>query len=352
MSLRTSPDPATEHAGFFTAVRETFERAATRAGLVERYYALAEARLCVRLAGTALVDALTPALEHRRVPPGPADLVVDLWDTASTGVAMPPPPVALPTGLPRGEVPGMQSDHYQLAVGLDAASVSLLDRPSDHGYYWIRAAEDVTIHERGAPLRSLLHWWMRDRGQHMVHAAAIGTAQGGVLLAGRGGSGKSTTALACLSAGLRYAGDDYCLLTVDGAPYVHSVYSSAKVQPGQLRHFPRLQAAVAHPTSAVDEKALIFLQPLLSAQMIAGFPLKALLLPRITGQPVTSLARATAFEALRALAPSSIMQLPGAGAVEFEGLSRLVQRVPCYWLELGTVVAEIPAVVQTLLPPA
>jgi hypothetical protein len=333
-------------------VREAFEQAAARAGLVERYYALAEARLCVRLACTALVDALMPALEHRRVPPGPADLVVHLWDTASTGVAMPPPPVALPTDLPRGEVPGMQSDRFQLAVGLDAASVSLLDGPSGHGYYWIRAAEDVTIHERGAPVRSLLHWWMRARGRHMVHAAAIGTAHGGVLLAGRGGSGKSTTALACLSAGLRYAGDDYCLLTVEGEPYVHSVYSSAKVQPGQLRHFPRLQAAIANPTGAGDEKSLIFLQPLLAAQMIAGFPLKALLLPRITGQPATGLTRATAFEALRALAPSSIMQLPGAGAVEFEGLSRLVQRVPCYWLELGTAVGGIPAVVQTLLPQA
>ncbi len=349
MNIPTESAPPSEPVEFSEAVARAFGEAAAAHGTVERCYALGGSTVCLRFAGAALLPRLTPALEHRRVPAAKAQLTLHLWDGASTGVGLPPPPVRLGEPLPRGEVRGLENEQLQLAVGLDAASVSLLHTGTGHGYYWIRAAADVSVHERGAPLRSLLHWWMRPRGRHMVHAAAIGTAEGGVLLAGRGGSGKSTTALACLSAGLSFAGDDYCLLSIEDAPHIYSVYSSAKVAAAQLRHFPLLEALVANGEELGEEKALVFLQPTRAAQLVAGFPLRALLLPRITGQPDARLTRASAFEALRALAPSSIMQLPGAGAAEFQSLSQLVQRVPCYWLELGTAVAEVPAVIQTLL---
>ncbi len=349
MNMPTEPAPPLEPVEFSEAVARAFSEAAAAHGTVERCYALGGSTICLRFAGPALLPRLTPALEHRRVPAAEAELTLHLWDGASTGIGLPPPPVRLGEQLPRGEVRGLENERLQLAVGLDAASVSLLDAGTNHGYYWIRAAEAVSVHERGAPLRSLLHWWMRPRGRHMVHAAAVGTAKGGVLLAGRGGSGKSTTALACLSAGLDYAGDDYCLLSTAEAPHISSVYSSAKVAAAQLRHFPHLETLVANEDELGQEKALAFLHPTRASQLVAGFPLRALLLPRITGQPETRLTRASAFEALRALAPSSIMQLPGAGAAEFQSLSQLVQRVPCYWLELGTAVAEVPAVIQTLL---
>jgi hypothetical protein len=46
-------------------------------------------------------------------------------------------------------------------------------------------------------------------------------------VAGKGGSGKSTTALACLDSPLVYASDHYCSLTNEPAPYVYSLYDSA-----------------------------------------------------------------------------------------------------------------------------
>ena len=44
-------------------------------------------------------------------------------------------------------------------------------------------------------MRALFHWIMEDRGRALVHAAAVGRSDGGLLIVGRGGSGKSTTAL-------------------------------------------------------------------------------------------------------------------------------------------------------------
>ena len=70
---------------------------------------------------------------------------------------------------------------------------------------------------------------MLSRGGALLHSAAVGTLNGGVLIAGPSGSGKSTTALACQEAGLGFTSDDYVLVSAGGPPTVHMAYSTAKV---------------------------------------------------------------------------------------------------------------------------
>ena len=51
-----------------------------------------------------------------------------------------------------------------------------------------------------------------------------------------------------------------------------------------------------------------------------------------------------------ALAPSSLLVGERSHAMEgFNKLARLVQQVPCYWLELGEALDEIPGVLEGLL---
>ena len=94
--------------------------------------------------------------------------------------------------------------------------------------------------EPSAPFRNLFHWALGDSGLAFAHAAAVGTAAGGILLAGRGGAGKSTTAMACVHAGWRYVADDYCVLDVSGHPSTHTLYGSAKISPWALARLPEL----------------------------------------------------------------------------------------------------------------
>jgi len=82
---------------------------------------------------------------------------------------------------------------------------------------------------------------------------------------------------------------------------------------------------------------------------VSGFPIKAVLIPRITGQSDTSVRPTTTGAALRALAPSTIFQLAGSGQTAFQTMSSLVKQVPCYSLELGTEMAQIPEVILSLL---
>jgi hypothetical protein len=182
-----------------------------------------------------------------------------------------------------------------------------------------------------------------------VHAGAVGNQTGSVLLAGQGGSGKSTTALACLNSPLFYISDDYCLLTNEPEPYVYSLYNSAKLEADNMHRLPHLVRLVSNSDRLAEEKALLFLQQHLPEKVITGLPVRAILLPHVSGRPETRLSPASSIAGLKALAPSTIFQLPGAGQRTFQALTRFVKQVPCYNLELGTKVGQIPEVIMHLL---
>ena len=92
----TPPVPADAAlAAFFQAAVQAFEQAA--GAVCERAYRVGAARLQLRFANQRLLPRLTPALEHLAAPPddappsGTPALTVCVWDSASTGIAMPPP---------------------------------------------------------------------------------------------------------------------------------------------------------------------------------------------------------------------------------------------------------------------
>jgi hypothetical protein len=97
------------------------------------------------------------------------------------------------------------------------------------------------------------------------------------------------------------------------------------------------------------DKALFFLDQSLPEKLTSGFPLKAVLVPRITGQVDTRLSPAPTTMALSGLSLSTMNQLPGAGPVTLQRLKRLVDSLPCYYLELGTHLAQIPQVILKFL---
>jgi len=83
--------------------------------------------------------------------------------------------------------------------------------------------------------------------------------------------------------------------------------------------------------------------------MIQSFPLKAIFLPTVSGKRDTSLKPASAISALKALAPSTLFQLSGAGKTEFENMTKLVKKMPCYTLSLGTDLEQIPRTIVNFL---
>jgi hypothetical protein len=344
-------DPPASSVSYFETVCDAFEQgAAATGGAIDRFYAIGGFTIRLRFAGRALEPCLTRALAHLSAKPTPTPaLTINILDGASTGIAMARPPwrAADPGG--RGEIFGFNDRRIRGACQTGDDYCSLLDVSQDRATYWLSDYRDIPYWECGAPLRVILHWWMGERGFHFVHAAVVGTRTAGVLLGGRGGSGKSTTALAALDGGLTYISDDYCLLSANPAPLAHSLYSSAKLNADNVERFPRLAATVSNADRLDSEKAVLYLHERFADRIATALPIRAVLLPRVTGQPDTRLRPATAAEGLKAIGPSTIFQLPGAGLREFQVLARLVREVPVLTLEVGTDLSQIPTVIADLL---
>jgi hypothetical protein len=350
---RLQPGEANAHdhgaVGTFEAIAASFHRAWQAGDRLERFYAIGGEPVRLRFARSDLLRLLAPALAHLETASCEAPaLGVGIWDAASTGGIVP----SLPdwwwddcTG--KGGVHVCHAERIHSAA--HAWTLTLLDAPANAGLFWIEDPGRLTCSEIGAPLLRLFHWWVRGRGALVVHGGALGTPEGGVVLAGKGGTGKSTACLSALGSGLLYAGDDYCLLRPHPAPYVHSLYCSGKIDAQDAGRFPFLARALANRRRLPAEKALFLLQDHFPRQLATGFPLRAVLVPRVTDRRTTAIVPMAASAALLALAPSTIFQLPDTGAPELRALGAIVRAVPCYRLDAGTDLAGIPQAIAGLL---
>jgi hypothetical protein len=187
------------------------------------------------------------------------------------------------------------------------------------------------------------------QARYLVHAAAVGNANGGVLIFGHGGAGKSTAALGCMDAGLGYAADDHCLVCHDNTPSVHSIYDTGKLAAEDLGRFPSLMPAAEMSDRPVGEKA-IFIFDRISANCVAkSFSLRALLLARITGSARTGLRRIGKAEAFRTIVSSCALHFPAMRQRALGCFNFLVRQLPAYVLELGSDVHSTPDAIRGLL---
>ena len=319
-----------------------WQTASKAAGELTRDVRLCGVGVRLRFAGSALADAMMPALAGEVVASaaGRPRLTIELWDAASTGVAAPPLPWSANAIGARGVISAGELSGVRVAVhgGVGSAAaqliaVSMFDEAAGVARFFVRDARLLPWYERAAPLRTILHWALRTPDRLLVHAGAVGIGDAGVLVVGPGGSGKSMTAVACALAGSRYLGDDYVVLDLAAdQPLVHPLYATAKLAPGAQSLIPELSLAASPVHSA--EKHVLDVRQLAAHALGDSQTVTAVVLPRLTPGTPTSLRPASASEALLALAPSTIFQAPrDAGA--FEIMARLVRRVPALLLQIG-----------------
>jgi hypothetical protein len=347
---------------YFSSARQLFMRSLEPGGKpIKRHFALCGSTIELAFTDERLLPYLTQALEHLSIATAESPaLTVCIWDDVTTNTELPAPPwfgyavqdkggniEGLYTN--RGDVRGFSSNRISTAYNWSANALSLYDRNEGIALYWTRNARVLPAYETSAPLRTILNWWAEERNFHFAHGAAVGTSHGGVLIAGKGGSGKSTAALAALKSGLLYVSDDYCLVTAEPAPAAYSVFSSAKVDPDNIFRVEHVAPARGNTGNPHDDKAVFFLYPRFAGQITPGFPLRAILLPRISGKRDSILSPASKQDCIRALTLSTMCQFPGAGKKAVDILLRLAEALPCYYLEFGTDLAQAPDLILELL---
>jgi hypothetical protein len=325
-----------------------FDRAADRAGVVELRLRIADAPVLVRFAGEPLSDQLRPAFGHlgSSAEEEPM-LTICAWDSEQSGAEAPPLP-QVDANDPRGTTFYAAEEGRRLSSRPMLGQLTAYDPERRTGWFWCRSGQTLPFWERAAPFRQLLHWWLPERGKLLVHGAAVGYSTGGLLLVGRGGSGKSTCALSTLDSPLLYAGDDYVAVDTGPEPRVLSLFCSGKLEPTHARLLPHLPSPTFAGDGSLEEKSVFYVNDRFPERISAGFPLRAVVVPRVCGSR-PSHAPASVVEALAALAPSTLLQLVPAEATALAAMAGLLKRVPAYRLDVGGPVDDLPDALARIL---
>jgi hypothetical protein len=336
---------------FFDALYEAYKKAEFKAGGgFDRFYSIGGFSIKLQFAGSALIPYITPALSHlATTPTDEPSLTVCLWDSSSTNTLILTLESEIYDYLKSVKVSEAVDDRIAIIFEAPSKGLNVLDRSRNLAIYWIKNPEKIAYYESAAPLRFILHLWMRKQGIQLVHAGAVGLPSGGVLLVGKGGAGKSTTALACIHSELFYASDDYTLIKAHPSPTVFSIYSTGKQNADDVQRLSALNSTISNRDRLDTEKAVYFLHEHFPEKIISSFPLKAILIPKISGKTNTTWKIASATEALTGLLPSTIIQLPNTGKQACQIAIEVVKQVPSYVLEVGTDLVQIPEVILTLV---
>lgn len=345
----------TEQHAFFKAMLAATRTAQARQPNVIRCISLAGIRIRLRFTGAALHDDLIGPLSHLLDgrEDGPVDATLNIWDSASTCVGVPDPPCPRDHFTDRGDIWGMESGRILSAFHWLECSVALMDTQSLEAIYWIDDAKALPYWSKASPLRTLLSWVMQRFDRQLLHAAVVGTDHGGVIITGGGGAGKSTAALLCLEAGLKYLGDDYIVIALDPGPTAYSLYCTAKVNDDQVANFIRL-LPLAEPKTGVSvhaepEKTVFRLYPAKADRIQSSIALRAILAAVISDQPETSFVPADLYATQRSAAFTTLAHLPRSGRRSQEFISRLCRALPRFELRLGRDLAAIPGAIKRFL---
>jgi hypothetical protein len=284
---------------------------------------------------------------------GATDVVFNIWDSASTGVGVPAPPCPRSHFTDRGDIWGMESARILSAFHWMECSIALMDTATLEAIYWVDDAAAMPYWSYASPLRTLLHWALQRFDRQLLHAAVVGTEHGGVLITGKGGIGKSTTALVCLEAGLTYLGDDYVVVALDPVPCAYSLYCTAKLNEDQAERLPGLQKlrnpSIGPRGHAEPEKVVFQLYPDWKGSIGHRIPLRAILLPVISDQEATSFGPAGEYATQRSAAFTTLSHLPRAGRWSQAFINRVCNALPSFELRLGRDLSAIPSAIQAFL---
>ena len=315
-------------------------------------YVLAGQPVRMRIVGRRLTEFMRLPFAHLRVDypdPTAPRLTIELWDQTETNVSC-------RLGLIRDDLdlhPNLKhsADGRYASYQLQHSLVSL-DRSSGFICGYASNAEELSLYERGRPLHVLLSLWHKSLDMPLVHAGLVSKSGRGVLLAGPGGSGKSTSAITSACAGFDYLSEDLVALEAlpDDGFVGHSLYSSTFIEPDHLKRFALFNGHAINGRYSYETKLLVLLSQIAPLRFARACRIHAVVLPRVLHLPASRLRPASKGEALLTLAPSSLLVGEKSHGLQgFNKLAKLVEQVPCYWLELGGALDEIPGVLERVL---
>jgi hypothetical protein len=265
-----------------------------------------------------------------------APVTIRVWDSGTTGVAPPPPDWDWHANR-------YQSNDVIVTYDRQRRRLTLVDTATRSAIYWIASSSSWPPWEHAAPFRDVLDRLLAPTGHVFLHAGTLGDDHVTVLLAGPSGSGKSTTTAAGAAAGFTTLGDDYVVLDPDGE-HLHALYGIVRLLPTS----PAVGDCAANGVVDHQGKLVVSLTETGHSPVRGRSRLVAVVTPTVGTGTKTATRPTSAAAALKALAPTSLVQMDPR-AESLRQMRELVERMPCYAMELGADLPDALAHVQLLL---
>lgn len=226
--------------------------------------------------------------------------------------------------------------------------LSIYDYRGQRGLIWL-AGGRAPAWELSRPACPLLNAAVRDSPWTVCHAAAVGRRGRMLLLAGPGGAGKTTAAVACFQAGWDYAGDDFVLVQRDTG-IVEPLYSSARLRDDIAGAFGSLIARKRATSCEFGEtKHELNLLKAAAAERLRGGCIAAVLLPRRSGATSVSFTPATRGDLFHSLFMVTNQGAPAPLRQHAQKLVGLAPGRPIVAVDTATDPAAIPAAFSQFL---
>jgi hypothetical protein len=321
---------------WIAALGRAAEEARSRAGHADLHLKIGNQGVRIRVAPEALHSLLQPLA-------GVTDSsangrTIDLWDVPATGVRPPSLPEEGRVAGPMGLIPWLDSDGTAGAWQDPGRMLVAWDADAGAVSGCIGDPAVLPSWQRAEPLRAPLNWVLKGPRRALAHAAAVGRREdgAGLLIGGAGGSGKSTTALSWMLAGGDFAGDNYVLVDLDApdGPTAAPIYATAKADPNAISMLPELEPVARPGDDTLHGKYLLDVRDLRPDQPRGPIRVTAIVISRVSGETKPAVKPISGASALRALAPSSLLQLPGE-ADGFAVLAALIRDLPCFEVDLA-----------------
>jgi hypothetical protein len=285
-----------------------------------------------------------PTVTARRAP----DFTVDLVDLGEH-------PLPTLPWLPQHTSPEQETSEYQQGPFLFTrhgdVMLTALNQEEGRTVGLVHAPDRWPLRHYKQAIFITLYQHLRRRGQHLIHASAIGANGRAALIAGRSGAGKTTTMLTCVTAGLAFLGDDTTLVqrTAAGDIDVIALLSTLDVTDKTAAWFPELAPFLSSLRSHTGKRQII-LSEAFPGSVTFQAQVSAILAPEITGQAHTTLAPANKASLLSDLLFYSVdLQDVALARQHLEFLAQAVEQIPVYRLLLGSDRQQIPHLIADLL---
>lgn len=313
----------------------------------ENYYNIGGYAFKILSYGDFDSQAYLKSMSHLVLGPGSnAEVTIHLIESVSTGLTPPNEWLDWPDINPyNGELLNFGSNRA-LFNNTELWFV-YADFDTNQIYYWVDDFLKLPPRDYAIPLIMVFNLWFANTRFFLCHAAALGIGEKGILLTGKGGSGKSTSTLSCINTEVKLAGDDFLL--VDSERFMaHSLYGVAKLNIDQYENLPHLKPLISNIDQVPDEKGQVYVNEFFPNSMISQFRIEAILLPTITGLEDTFIQKCSKTDAIKALVPSSIWILKSDKRA-VEKMNYLISQRPTFRLMAGTKLEQIAPTLATFI---